>query len=146
MCLLKFASVPLRRAGEGALLMTEEFALDQLSWHCGAVERHEGSAGTMALFMQRARDKFLTRAGLAVNADAGFAGRNALDAGHGTTHCLTGEDERMLADPRAQIAVFCFEARNLERIFNRDEQFFCRERFLKKVQRAETRGAHSHLD
>ncbi len=65
----------------------------------------------MTFFVQRAGDEFFARAGLAVNADAGFAGCNALDLGHDAAHGLAREDERMLADARAQVTIFCFEAR-----------------------------------
>jgi hypothetical protein len=44
MGLLEFAGVALRRAGEGAFLVAEELALNQLRGNGRAVERHERAA------------------------------------------------------------------------------------------------------
>jgi len=44
----------LRGAGKGALLMAEEFALNQLCGDRGTVERNEWAGGTRTFLVQRA--------------------------------------------------------------------------------------------
>ena len=56
-------------AGEGALLVAEEFALDKIARNGGHVDGHEWSALALAVVVQRPRDQFLAGAGLARNHD-----------------------------------------------------------------------------
>ena len=106
MRLLELACVALRRAGEGAFLVAEELALDQLRRNRRAVQRDKRPRRAIALFMQRARHQLLAGAGLAVDADARFAGRHALDLRHHAAHGFARQDQRVLAHACAQVLVF----------------------------------------
>jgi hypothetical protein len=75
-----------------------------------------------------------------------FAGSDALDLRHDAAHGLAGQRpacacRRGCADPD-----FRFRGGELERVFDGDKELFSGERLLKKVQRAEARGADGHLD
>src|SRR5689334_10308996 len=52
----------------------------------------------------------------------------------------------MFAEPVTQLAVFIFEPRQPKRVFDRDEQFVRGERLFEKIERAQLRGFHRHLD
>ena len=69
-------------AGEGAALVAEQFADHELLRQRGAVDRHERVAAARRAVVQRARDQFLARAGLALDQDRGVAGAEARDLGH----------------------------------------------------------------
>src|SRR5580698_7977619 len=143
---LKLACVALSGAGEGALLMAEELALDQLCGHSSAVERDEWAVRSRTSLMDGTRHQFLARSGFAVNADARFTRCHAFNLGHQAAHGFAGKDQRVLANASAKVLVFILKTRELERILDGDEQFFCGERFFQEIQRTETRGAHGHLD
>src|SRR5580704_2916173 len=53
--LLEPTGIALRRAREGAPLMAEQFALDQLSGDCRHVDGDKGSAPALAVIVQGAR-------------------------------------------------------------------------------------------
>jgi hypothetical protein len=53
-------------AGEGALLVAEQFALDQIARDRRHVDGHERPVAALAVIVQRARHQFLAGAGLAV--------------------------------------------------------------------------------
>ncbi len=139
MRLLELARVPLRRAGEGALLVAEKLALNQLGGNGRAVERDERPRGAVALLVQRARHQLLARAGFAVDADARFARGHALNLRHHAAHGFAGKDQRVLAHAGAQILILGFQAGELERVLDRDQQLLGGERLLEKVQRAQPR-------
>ena len=63
----KAADRALVGAGEGALLVAEQLALDQIAGNGGDVDGDEGAGLALAVIVQRARDKFLAGAGLAGN-------------------------------------------------------------------------------
>ena len=132
MGLLEFAGVALGGAGERALLVAEEFAFDQLGGNGGAVQRDERAAGAMALFMQGARHQFLAGAGFAIDADAGFAGGDALDLRHDAAHGFAGPHQGVLADARAQVAVLDFEARELSAFSSVTRSFSVESGFSRK--------------
>ena len=64
---LEAAAALLDRAGEGALLVAEELALEQLARQRGAVELDERALAARALLVDRARDELLAGAGLALD-------------------------------------------------------------------------------
>ena len=84
--LLEFSDVARGRAGERTFFVAEEFRLDQLSGHGGAIERHERPGMPRAFLVDRSRDQFLARAGLSLDRDARFAGRDALHLRHQPLH------------------------------------------------------------
>ena len=146
MSLLELAGVALCGAGERAFLVAEELALNQLGRNGGAVEGNKWGMGAWAFFVQRARHQLFAGAGFAIDADARFACRHALDLRHHAPHGFAGEDQSVLANAGAEILILGFEAGELERVFYGDEKLFSRERLLKKVESAETRSADSHFD
>ena len=88
MGLLEFARVALGRAGKRSFLVAEELALDQLSGHGRAVQRHKWTCCPVALLVQCARHQFFAGAGLAVDADADFAGGYTLNLRNHAAHGL----------------------------------------------------------
>ncbi len=66
----------LGRAGEGALLVAEELALDQLARQRRAVHRHERPLAARAAVVDRARDELLAGAGLAEDQHRAVGGRD----------------------------------------------------------------------
>jgi hypothetical protein len=54
-------------AGEGALLVTEQLAFDEISWNGGHVDGDEWPALALAIVVQRFRDQFLACAGFPGN-------------------------------------------------------------------------------
>ena len=76
---LKAADALRDGAGEGASLMSEEFAFQQSGWDGRAVQFHEGTGMPRAQVMQRARNQFFSRPGLAIDQDRGIGGSNGFD-------------------------------------------------------------------
>ena len=70
--MLDLAGPALRRAGEGAALVAEEFAFRHGVGHRGAVDRHIVARAAPAEIVQAARDQILADAGLAVDHHAGI--------------------------------------------------------------------------
>src|SRR6202044_3746125 len=56
-------------AGEGALLVTEQLAFDEIPWNGGHVDGDEWPALALAIVVQRSRDEFLAGAGFPGNHD-----------------------------------------------------------------------------
>ena len=146
MGLLKLANVPLRRAGERAFFMAEEFAFNQLCWNGGAVERDKGTGSAMALFVECAGHEFLACAGFAIDADTRLACGHALNLRHHALHGEAGKDQCVFAHAGAQVLIFGFETGKFEGILHGDEELLSGERLLKKVEGAETGGAHRHFN
>jgi hypothetical protein len=65
--------------GEGALLVAEELALDQVVGNGRAVDRDEGLAGPVAVLPDRARHQLLAGAALAGDHDGDVARRDLAD-------------------------------------------------------------------
>ena len=82
------AAAPLRlRTGEGAALVAEEFALQQVLGNGGGVDGHKGAIGHGRMLVQRARHQFLARAGFAGDEHRDLALRQPPD---GAEHVLHG--------------------------------------------------------
>src|SRR5208283_3309123 len=62
---LELADALGRRAGEGAFLVSEQLALDQILGNRGAIDRNKGPGGTMAVLENAPRHEFLAGAALA---------------------------------------------------------------------------------
>lgn len=135
-----------RRSGERALFVAEKLGLNQLRGNRRAIQRDERMLVARRLFVNGARDQFFPRAGLAQDANARFAGRDPLDLRQQLFHGGTGADQFVFAEALAQLAVFVFQARQAQCIFDGDQQLVGRERLLQKVQRAKPRGFHGHFD
>ena len=96
--------------------------------------------------MDGASDEFFSGAGFAENADAGFAGSDAIDLGQEFFHRWARADEFMLAEAVAQFAVFIFEAGKFQSVFDGEQQLVCAERLFQKIECAKARGFDRHFD
>ena len=105
-----------------------------------------GAAVARAFFVQRARDQLLARARFAANADARFARGHLLDLRHHLAHRRARPHDLVPPEPPLQIAVFLLEAREAQRVLDREQQLFRRNRLLEKIDGAQPRGAHGHFD
>ena len=146
MGLLELPDVTLGCSGEGAFLVAEELRLDQLGGNRGAIHCHERAGCARAFVMQGARHQLFARAGLAVDADARFAGGDAVDLSDHPPHGFAGPDHFMLADAAAEVAVFRLEALEFDGVLHGEQKLFGRERLLQKIESAEAGGLHRHLD
>src|SRR5690606_14300454 len=97
--LLELPDALLRGAGERALLVAEELALDELGRDRGAVDLDERAAGALGAVVDPAGDELLAGAGLAGDEHAGLGRRDALDGG------LDPADGRALAHDRREFGL-----------------------------------------
>ena len=86
MGLLEAADMAPVRAGEGAGLVAEQFAFQQLRRDCRGVQRHERLVRARRFAVQRARDQFLAGAGLAGDQHVERRLRHAADAAEQGLH------------------------------------------------------------
>jgi len=82
------------RAGEGAALVAEQLALDQLARDGGHVDGDEGAGAAAAVIVQRAGDQLLAGAGFAVDHDGQVRGREPGDAAVDLLHRDRAADQR----------------------------------------------------
>src|SRR6185312_16370727 len=81
------------RAGERTLLVAEELAFEQASRNRRAIQLHERVVTASAQLMDRPRDEFLARSGLAQNQDGRISGRDRLNlAKHATERVAAADD------------------------------------------------------
>src|SRR5262249_38625577 len=86
-------------AGEGAFLVTEELAFQEVAWDCGAVHDDEGTVATSALRVERLGEDLFARTGLALEEDGRVTLGGALERAEGASHregAADGEAEAML--------------------------------------------------
>ncbi len=86
-------------AGEGALLVAEEFALDEVLGDGAAVEDHEGAVAASRGRVGGAGDDLFAGAGLALDHDGGIGRRDLLEDGVDLAHLGVAPDE--VAEARA---------------------------------------------
>jgi hypothetical protein len=88
-------------AGEGAALVPEQLALDQVVADGAAIDDDEGLIFAVALLVNGARQHVFTGAGFTFNQYRGIGGRNALehteDAAHGQAGAEHVAEMRRLA-------------------------------------------------
>ncbi len=94
--LLEAALAAIGRPGEGAALVAEQLALDQLARDRRHVDRHERARAPPAVVVQGARDQFLAGAALAVDHHRQIRGRQPRDAAIDLLHRGTAADQRQL--------------------------------------------------
>src|SRR5262249_18359458 len=80
-------------AGEGAALVAEELALEEVLGHGAAVDDDEGAGGARARGVDAERGLALAGAGLALEEDGGLALGGALEQREGRAHGLRVADE-----------------------------------------------------
>ena len=116
--LLEAADAALARAGEGALLVAEEFAFEKLRREGGAVHGDEGSACARAEAVDGVGGEFLAGAALARDKDGGAGGGDLLDRledmGHGGR--VTDEifQSEAFVDLRAQAEILALDVGAVE--------------------------------
>src|SRR5207245_8554040 len=124
----EFAEMARSGSSEGAFFVTEEFGLDQFGGNGGAVQRDEGMVVPVRFLVDGAGHEFFSCARLAQNADARFAGGDAIDLREQLLHGRTGADQFVFAEALAQLdrkstrlnsshgsisyAVFCLKKKN----------------------------------
>ena len=85
-----------KRAGEGALAMAEEVAVEQVARDGGAVEGEEQAIAPRRCLMQRAGHELLADAGLACDEHRDVRLRDAPRRGEQVAHDRRGADEAEL--------------------------------------------------
>ncbi len=131
------------RAGERALLVAEQLALDELPRDRRAVHLHEGAVGARAEAVQGAGDKLLAGAALAGDEDRGLGGgdllelpEEALDDRAAADHLVA--EELLLGDPGELLP----HLGGIEHVAHADEHALSRERLLEEIARPELDGLH----
>ena len=108
---LEFADAARQGAGEGALLVAEQFRLQQVFGDGGAVQRDERAGGAARAAVQMARQDLLAGAGFAADQHRRFGLRHLLGAPDGGGHSRIAHDQRVgfagggLQDGRDQVGV-----------------------------------------
>jgi hypothetical protein len=126
--------------------VAEEFGLNELGGDGGAIQRDEGVFVAWRLFVDGACNEFFAGAGFAKDADAGFAGGDAINLREEFGHCRARTHELVLAETVAEFTVLVLEAREFESVFYSKEQLIGGERLFEEIESAETRGFDSHFD
>lgn len=144
--LLEFSGVASGGAREGAFFVAEQLRFDEFGGNGGAIKGDESVFVTRGFFVNGAGHEFLAGACFAKDADAGFAGGNALDLREEFFHGGAGADEFVLAEPVSEFAVFVFEAGEAQRVFDGDQQLIGGERLFEEIESAKARGLHGHFD
>ncbi len=116
---LDLALVGLDRSGEGALLVAEQFGLEQVLGDGGAVDRDEGAAGAVARLVEAAGEQFLAGAAGAEQHHRHAGIGDPLDRPGDLEHLRSAGDHRpehrlVLADPLLELAVLGLDAVQLE--------------------------------
>ena len=91
--LLELTDALVDGAGERALLMAEENALDEVLGDRAAVDGDERPAGALALALDGARDQFLADAGFAFDQDGDVGGCGTAAEGDDLVHDVAAHDE-----------------------------------------------------
>src|SRR4051794_23712947 len=96
--------------------------------------------------MERVRDEFFSRAGLAENAHTRFARRDTFHLCDEFSHRLAAKDDLSATQFLSKRCVFFLKARELDGVLDREKQLVSGYRLFKEVDGAESRGFDSHLD
>jgi hypothetical protein len=134
---------PIRRAGEGTLLVAEHLALHQVLGDRGAIHAHEGAVAPRAPAVDRRGHQLLPRARLAHQEHARIGRRYAGDHLAHLLHLRARSHhvarERVVLAQRLRFAP-C--GAQLERRAQRQQHALGRERLLEEGERAELRRLH----
>ena len=135
------------RAGERALHVAEQLALDQLLGNRGAVDLDERPGAPTAQRVDAARDELLAGAVLAVDQHAAVGRRRHRDLLAQLRHHVALADHRQPAiDVRAQRAVLRLEPALPHGVADDQDRLLERERLLDEVEGAHLDRAHGRLD
>ena len=135
------------RAGEGALHVAEQLALDQLFGDRGAVDLDERPAAAAAEGVDAARDQLLAGAVLAVDQHAAVGRRGHRDLLAQLAHGVALADHHQPPiDGGPQRAVLGLELALAQRVAHDEHGLLERQRLLDEVEGAHLDGAHGGLD
>src|SRR5262249_23634326 len=128
-------------AGKSTLLMSEQFALQQLGRNCRTVHFHKWTRREWALSMNMRREQFFSCSGLAHQKYA----RIRLCDERRLSNCKfkrrAGTDHfRTISDNFSKALVFALKLLLLQRILDDDEDLISAERLLEKIESAGTNG------
>ena len=144
--LLKLSDVPGSGAGEGSFLMSEKLGLDQLGRDRCTVQRDKRRPRTRAAFVNGSRHQFFSGPGFSQDANPALTGRNPGHLRHHALHGFALPYDFVLTQALFELAILALEPLQLQRIFHRQQKFFGGDWFLQKIQSAQSRGSHRHLD
>ena len=140
--------VCLHGAGEGALLVAEQLALEQVLRDRRAVDRDERLRGARAQRVHRLGQQFLARAALAEQQHARIGGGDLLDRAAGFRHRVADRDdpvERHLALVLQQGPVLLLERVDVEGALHQQAQHVGVDRLLVEIVGAQADGPHRVL-
>ena len=144
--LLELAQMAGRRAGERPLFVSEQLRLDQLRRHGRTVHGDERPFPARAAIVNGARHELFAGAGLAEDADAGLGGGDAIHLRHHPAERIALPDDLVPADAAAKRPVLVFQAHELQRVFNRQQQLVGRDGLLEEIDGAKAGRPHRHID
>ena len=152
--LLPLALAVLEGAGERALHVAEELALDELLGDRGAVDLDERARRARRGAVESPRDELLARPALSRDEDARVRGARARDLGLQARHRgAFAEEDLLLGGARvaarelaSQVVALAREAAAFERLLERQEDALEGERLLEEVVRAALDGPDGRLD
>src|SRR3981189_382206 len=96
--------------------------------------------------MQGARYQLLARSSLAQDADTRFASGYTFYLRHDALHGFALPHDLVFAETALQVAILTLQAAEFERVLDSEQKFVGRNRLFQEIERAQTRGANSHLD
>ena len=102
---LELADLELVGAGEGAALVAEQLALQQVPWHRGAVDLDEGPRLACGEVVDRPRYQILSRAGLAADEHGDVHARGLTDDLAHFAHLRAAPEAELVLEPGARIVV-----------------------------------------
>src|SRR5439155_1256823 len=144
---LELSGLLLMRAGEGALLVAEELALEELLGKRYAIDGDERPCGPRAPRMNRARQHFLAGAALAEQQHRTLALRGPARLIDELAQCGTRPDQRFATGHRrAESPIFLAELVALECLLYRELDEAGLERLRQKVKRSTPHRLHGLLD
>ena len=95
-CAFEKAGLRADRAGEAALLVTEELRFDEQFRDCAAIDRNERPRGAAAALVHRFGNELFARAALSDQEDGRVRGSDALDQFANATHCGGAADQTVM--------------------------------------------------
>src|SRR5581483_3518754 len=148
--LLELADALVHRTGEGAPLVPEQDALDQVLGDGAAVDGDEGPRLALALALDGARDQLLAHARLALDQDRDVGARGSAAERHRALHGLAADDEvgegeralRLLADA----GDLALQRLDLERAVDRHLEPLGRGRLDHEIDGAGAHGVDGGID
>ena len=146
--LLELPGAPIGRAREGALLVPEELALEEVLGDRGAVDVDERAVGPVAHLVHEPGDELLAGAVLAVDQDAGRRRRDLLDdrAHLFEAGALPDHAPRRVGQAVLEGLVLALQPVHLEQVADGQEDPVAVEGLLEEVVGAPPRGFHRGFD